>query len=121
MPWRYAGSAEDQVDQILLDSAERWGIDAAARYHRLILAGLGAVDELPHLLGSNPIPRLPGVRSLHLRLVRHLVMRGERVRQPRHLIVYRVGPGGVVEILGLVHDRMRLATAARRVRREADS
>ena len=120
MPWRYAGSAEDQVDKILLDSADLWGVEAAARYHRLILAALSAVGELPDFPGSNSVPRVPGLRSLHLRIVRHLVGAEHRVKEPRHLVVYRVAPDGVVEILGLVHDRMKLATAARRARREAD-
>jgi hypothetical protein len=38
------------------------------------------------------------------------------------LVVYRVGTDGVVEILGLAHDRMLLDRAARRmVQREARS
>jgi hypothetical protein len=37
-----------------------------------------------------------------------------------HLIIYRVAPDGVLEILSLVHDHMLLARAARRAQREAD-
>jgi toxin ParE1/3/4 len=50
--------------------------------------------------------------------VRHLLARGDRVGEPRHLVVYRVAPDGVTEILSLVHDRMLLARA---VRREAET
>jgi hypothetical protein len=39
---------------------------------------------------------------------------------PRHLIVYRLASDGVVEILGLVHDRMVLSRAARRFVRAAE-
>jgi hypothetical protein len=38
---------------------------------------------------------------------------------PRHLVVYRLGRDGVVEIIGLVHDRMLLTRAARRMHRQA--
>ncbi len=39
--------------------------------------------------------------------------------RPRHLIVYRLGTDGVVEVLGVIHDRMMLVRAARDVKREA--
>jgi len=48
------------------------------------------------------------------------VAREHRVGEPRHLVIYRVAPDGVVEILSLVHDHMRLARAARRAQLEAD-
>jgi toxin ParE1/3/4 len=48
------------------------------------------------------------------------VPREHRVGEPRHLVIYRVAPDGVVEILSVVHDRMLLARAARRAQREAD-
>jgi hypothetical protein len=41
------------------------------------------------------------------------------VRNPRHLLLYRVAEDGVLEVLGLAHDRMRLSRAAGRARREA--
>jgi toxin ParE1/3/4 len=47
------------------------------------------------------------------------VKREHRVENPRHAIVYRVAPDGTVEILGLVHERMALTQAARRMQREA--
>jgi plasmid stabilization system protein ParE len=43
----------------------------------------------------------------------------DRVADPRHLLVYRVAPDGIVEILSIVHDRMQLQNAARRARRAA--
>jgi hypothetical protein len=46
--------------------------------------------------------------------------REHRVGEPRHLIVYRVAPDAVVEILSLVHDRMLLGRAALGARRDAD-
>ena len=121
MPFRLVGRAEERIDEILLDSARRHGIEAAARYHRLILAGMVALGDSPVLPGSREVGRLAGLRTLHLRLVRRLVAPEHRVGKPRHLIVYRVAPDGIVEILSLVHDRMALARAARRAQREAGS
>lgn len=120
MPYRLVGHAEAQIDAALLDSARRWGIPAAARYHRLILTAAAATGEAPALPGSREIPGLAGVRVLHLHAVRRLVDAGNRVAEPRHLIVYRVASDNVVEILSVVHDRMLLSRAARRAVRAAD-
>ena len=120
MPYRLVGHAEDQIDAILLKSARLGGIPAAARYHRLILAAAAAVGEAPALPGSREIPRVPGVRAIHLRSARRLVDRDSQVAEPRHVIVYRVAPDGFVDILSLVHDRMLLPRAARQARRAVD-
>ncbi len=47
MPFRLVGHAENRIDALLLDSAKRWGIPAAARYHRLILAAAAIAGEDP--------------------------------------------------------------------------
>jgi toxin ParE1/3/4 len=120
VPYRLAGRAEDVIDDILLESARRWGVSTAAKYHRLILASLAAIGASPTLIGSRDIPRITGLRTYHLRLARNLVDREHRIAEPRHLVIYRVAPDGVVEILGLAHDRQQLARAARRARSESD-
>lgn len=119
MPYRLVGHAEDRIDAILLESARRWGIPAASRYHHLILAAAAAIGEAPALPGARDIPRVPGLRCLHLRFARGLIAQEDRVTEPRHLIVYRVAADGVVEILSVVHDRMLLPRAARRAKRAA--
>jgi toxin ParE1/3/4 len=123
MPYRLVGRAEDRIDAVLLESARRWGIDSAARYHRLILAAMAAVGDSPALPGSREVPKVAGVRALHLRWARRLVALEQRVGEPVHLVIYRVAPDGVVEIPSLVHDRTLLARAARRAggRRMADA
>lgn len=120
MPYRLVGRADDRVDALLLESAREFGIAAAARYNRLLLAAFAALAANPALPGSRPVPGLAGIRSYPLRSARHLVAREHRVSQPRHLVLYRVATDGIVEILGLAHDRQQLSRAARRVRREAD-
>ena len=120
MTFRLVGVAERQIDRILLESAREFGIDAAARYHRLILVTMAAIADTPGRLGSRAVHPVVGVRVYPLRLARALVDRKDRITRPRHLIVYRIAPDGVIEILGVIHDRMSLVRAARRVQREAD-
>jgi toxin ParE1/3/4 len=114
--YRLLGGAEGDIDRILLRSAREWGFEAAGRYDRLMRAVFAAVAAFPALHGSQEIA---GARVYPLRLGRRLVPLEQRVGRPRHLVVYRVGTDGVVEILGLAHDRMLLDRAARRMRREA--
>jgi toxin ParE1/3/4 len=117
--YRLVGRASERIDAILLESARGWGVDAAERYLRLILAAMTAVGDCPTEVGSRELPRVSGLRTYHLRSARRLVEPEFRVAEPRHLIIYRQIPGGEVEILSLVHDRMLLARAARRAWREA--
>jgi toxin ParE1/3/4 len=120
MAWRFAGRAEDRIDEVVMESAQRWGIETAARYNRLVFAALEAIGGSPALPGSRPVPSLPDILSYHLRSGRRLVAQEHRVRDPRHLVLYRVAPDGVIEVLGLAHDRQLLDRAARRAQREAD-
>src|SRR5271157_2833045 len=114
MSYRLVGGAEDRIDAVLLESARRWGIDVAARYHRAIIAAMTAIGDRPGLPGSREVPKVAGVRTLHRRAARRLVAREHRVGEPRHLVIYRVAPDGVVEILSIVHDRMLLTREAQR-------
>jgi toxin ParE1/3/4 len=120
MAYRIVGRAEERIDAVLFESANRWGMDAADRYSRLIMAAINALGDTPDLPGSRLVAQVPGLRVLHLRSARRLVAREHRVAEPRHLVVYRVAPDGVVEILSLVHDRMLMDRAASRAQREAD-
>lgn len=119
MTYRLLAGAEDDIDRILLKSANEWGVPAAGRYHRLMLAVFAAVGTTPALPGSRAVERVAGVRAYPLRLGRRLVEPEQRVGGPRHIVVYRVANDGVVEIIGVAHDRMLLARAARRMQREA--
>lgn len=83
---------------------------------RSVFAAVGAAPNRP---GSQAAATVAGVRIYPLRLGRRLVAQDQRVGRPRHVVVYRLGPDGVVEIMGLAHDRMLLARAVRRMQREA--
>ena len=86
----------------------------------MMLTVMDALGRAPHMIGSVAVPRLEGVRAYPMRLARLRVEPPRRVGAPRHLIVYRLAPDGVVEILGLVHDRMVLSRAARRIVRATE-
>ena len=117
--YRLVGHAEDRIDQIVMDSAREFGLEAAVRYNKLIFAGLDAVSATPGRRGSKAVSRVGDLRMFPLRLTVHLVAANDRVGRPRHLIVYRVAPDGVVEILSLVHDRLDMGRAARQAQRAA--
>ena len=120
MAYRLTRTAEDQIDALLLDSARDHGLEAAGRYGQLILTVMAALGEEPQMIGSAEVPRLPGIRAYPTRLARQRVEPARRVASPRHLVIYRLAADGVVEILGLVHDRMVLSRAARRIVRTTD-
>jgi plasmid stabilization system protein ParE len=119
LAYRLTAAAERQIDALLLDSAWNHGLGAAGRYGELILAVMAALGDDPGLLGSVAVPRLAGIRAYPIRLGRRRLGRGRRVAAPRHLVVYRLGADAVTEILGVVHDRMVLSRAARRLVRSA--
>lgn len=118
MSYRLLGTVEDDIDRILLESARQWSIEAAGRYDRLMRAVFAAVAASPALPGSRDVARVVGVRAYPLRLGRNRVEQEQRVGHPRHIVIYRIGRDGVVEIIGIAHDRMLLARAARRMQRE---
>lgn len=115
MTYRLLQGAEDDVDLILLKGAGEWGLDASVRYNRLMLAAFAALGASPGLRGSRAVPGVEGVWAYHLRLGRTLVEPAQRFGQHRHLVIYRLGSDGVVEIIGLASDRLLLAEAALRM------
>lgn len=115
MAYRLTRTAEDQIDALLLDSARDHGLEAAGRYGQLILTAMAILGEEPQMIGSVEVPRLSGIRAYPTRLARQRIEPARRVASPRHLVIYRLGADGVVEILGLVHDRMVLSRAVRRI------
>ncbi len=115
MVYRLTRTAELHIDTLLLDSARDHGLQAAERYGQLILTAMTALGDNPRMIGSVEVARLRGVLAYPIRLLRQRAEPVRRVGNPRHLIVYRAGSDGAVEILGLVHDRMVLSRAAQRI------
>ena len=118
--YRLARTAEDQIDALLLNSAREHGLGAADRYDQLVLTAMAALGDEPCMIGSVAVARLLGIRAYPARLAEQRIESARRVASPRHLVIYRLAADGVVEILGLVHDRMVLSRAAGRIVRTSD-
>ena len=121
MSYRLLAGAEADIDRILLESARAFGVDAAERYDLLMRSVFAALAAVPDRPGSQEVTTAAGVRVYPLRIGCRLVAQEQRVGRPRHIVVYRVGSDGVVEIIGLAHDRMLLSRAVRRMRRAAEA
>jgi len=119
MSYRLSSTTRAQLLEIHATSIESWGDLAAGRYQELLFT---VFDELSH----NPVPHghrvilaKPQTLAYHIRHSRSHLPPRERVSAPRHIVVYGVGADGTVDILGLVHDRMRLERFARRLTKDA--
>lgn len=119
MHYRLAKAAEDALVSIRIESIRQWGKVVANRYDRLLDQAIEDIAENPSARGPHEIPRVPGVKGYHIKTSRGHVERKDRIRRARHLIIYRVAGDGVVEILGIIHDRMLLGHAVNRLTREA--
>jgi toxin ParE1/3/4 len=104
--FRLAGPAKADLVHVLATSAARWGPDARRRHAALLSAAMREVAADP----SGPLTRdrpelLPGLRSFHIRHVRAQDT-NMKVRQPTHIIYYRVVDRETIEVLRVLHDRM---------------
>lgn len=100
---RLARRAQADLRALLAASRARQGVDGEARYAATLAAAIEMIVAAPE--GPNTRRRAElgaGVRCLHSRRVRGLT----GVRAPVHVVYYRVGATGVVEILAVVHERM---------------
>jgi toxin ParE1/3/4 len=98
--------ARADINDILARSAALWGYEAQSRYTALLLAGMQAVADQP----DGPLTRdcrgfRPGIRSFHLRHVRK-TQTSSGVKQPVHLLYYRIVSRELIEIVRVLHERM---------------
>lgn len=93
-------TAERDLASVLAHTQEHWGTKQRQRYRGLIEAAFRDLARDPLAPPSRPRDDIrPGIRTFHI--ARH--------GQPaRHLIVYRLGSGGEVEIVRVLHDVMEL-------------
>ena len=98
-------AARRDIRSILEWSKDKFGVEAAARYRTLLMQVLRDVTDEPERIGSKDRPDIlaPGVRTYHFTFSRDHVQ-GERVKVPRHFVLYRRRPGGEVEIARILHD-----------------
>jgi len=104
--FRVTRSARSDIEHILGTSAALWGMEASLRYEALLTAAMQSVADQP----DGPLTRdctalRPGIRSSHLRHARR-IQPVSGVKQPVHVLYYRVVPPDLVEIIGVLHERM---------------
>jgi toxin ParE1/3/4 len=98
-----AAPADWDFIEIMDWSAERFGASAADRYELLIRQALTDVGEDPFRPGSRQRPELrQGIYTYHLSGSCDRVC-GNRVKAPRHFLLYRV-LSFRVEVLRILHD-----------------
>ena len=103
---RLAHRAQTDISRILANSAENWGDEAGLRYAGLLTRAIRQVAAEPEGRATRERTAIaPGLRSLHVRLVRQ-ANRGAGVRRPVHVVYYRPIRPGLVEIVRILHQRM---------------
>jgi toxin ParE1/3/4 len=104
--FRLARPAQIDLATILETSGERWGAEGRARYAVILVAAMRHVAADPEGPLTRKRPELrAGLRSFHIRHARGTVA-GPGVRQPVHVLYYRVTPDGMIEIVRVLHERM---------------
>jgi toxin ParE1/3/4 len=105
--YRISHAAASDIVNILAWSQEQLGEQARRGYQKLIATAIRDIAADPTRPGSIERPELGGrVRSWHLRGSRGHTRAGI-VRQPRHLLIYRVEDDMVI-IGRILHDAMEL-------------
>lgn len=96
---------------VLRWSEHEFGALARQRYAALIAAALQDLAVDPGRFGARQRPELAaGVSSYHLHFSRrHVAATVGWVQRPRHLLLFRLEPDGVMAVGRLLHDAMELA------------
>jgi toxin ParE1/3/4 len=107
-----APRARSDIANILAWTGENFGPQHLKLYGKLIASAIEQVAANPELVGSSKRPEIAdNCRTYHLFFSRKSTGRaGERVRHPRHFLLYRVTESNFVEIGRVLHDSMELQT-----------
>lgn len=105
-----AAQARRDISSILAWTEKNFGPQTLKRYAKLIATAIEQIAENPNLAGSIQRPEIAqDCRTYHLFFSRTSAGRaGDRIRQPRHFLVYRVTESTIVEIGRVLHDSMDL-------------
>ena len=105
-----APRARSDIASILAWTEENFGPQTLKRYARLIATAIEQIAENPALAGSRQRPEIAEhCRTYHLYFSRKSAGRAwDRIRQPRHFLLYRVSESNMVEIGRVLHDSMDL-------------
>jgi toxin ParE1/3/4 len=105
-----APRARSDIASILAWTEESFGRQTLKRYGKLIATAIEEVAANPELAGSSKRPEIAeDCRTYHLFFSRKSAGRaGDRIRHPRHFLLYRVTESNLVEIGRVLHDSMEL-------------
>ena len=105
-----APRARSDIASILAWTEESFGRQTLKRYGKLIATAIEEVAANPELAGSSKRPEIAeDCRTYHLFFSRKSAGRaGDRIRHPRHFLLYRVTESNGVEIGRILHDSMEL-------------
>ncbi|MGC9199071.1 MAG: type II toxin-antitoxin system RelE/ParE family toxin [Acidobacteriaceae bacterium] len=106
-----ASTADRDFLDILDWSAEHFGADAANRYEALIGEALIDLGDDPFRSGAKQHPELPQEMFLYPLAGSRGRAAGDRVKAPRHFLLYRIETGRV-EVLRILQDSRDLAQHA---------
>ncbi|MEJ7730218.1 MAG: type II toxin-antitoxin system RelE/ParE family toxin [Polyangiaceae bacterium] len=88
--------AKRDIVEVLEFTKERWGRAHALEYGELIRQALRAIADDPKR-GKSRDDVLSGALAYHIK---------QRGRPARHIIFYRIGSAGAVEVVRVLHDAM---------------
>jgi toxin ParE1/3/4 len=108
--YRLSAAAEEDIIQLLAYTQDRFGEIARRRYEALLAAGLRDIASDPERRGSVARAELgAGVRSYHLRHSRNRARTPDGlVRQPRHVLLYRIARPDLIGVGRVLHDAMEV-------------
>jgi toxin ParE1/3/4 len=108
--YRVSPAAERDIEAILTWTHEQFGTSARIRYEALLVRAILDVAADPDRPGGRPRPDIAAdARTYHLYYSRNRVPPpAARVRQPRHLLLYRIRDDGKIEIGRVLHESMDL-------------
>ncbi len=104
-------AADRDIHSILVGTHERFGPQGRLRYEALLVRAILDIAADPQRIGSQTRAEIaPAARTYHLWHSRNRVEpASDRVRRPRHFLLYRILEGDQVEIGRVLHERMDLA------------
>ncbi|WP_323147908.1 type II toxin-antitoxin system RelE/ParE family toxin [Pseudomonas oryzihabitans] len=107
MKYRISAEARQDLADILVYSAQQFGLAARKRYQSLLVGSFNLIATDPYGPVSRARDELyEGLRSLHLAHAQRGIPSEQRVGQPRHVVFYRMAADDVIEIVRLLHDLM---------------
>jgi toxin ParE1/3/4 len=99
--FRLTRAAEADYASLLRYSRKRWGKLQAEIYRLIIDDSIAAIAADPYRRNTYGRDEVrPGLRSFHVGLD------GERAKQGRHILYFRLADDGIVEVVRILHDRM---------------